>query len=239
MIISLSLLSTVSSTALSMGLCEGDYAPHCKVVAISEAEAQVALTCSWKTCDETEDGEESVAEFSFTEVRDFEGGFVRAFVDGGSERQKAFGRRKNTQAVEDSGGLTKYLTQKGFSKKLSFEYGTCRLAVRDGSGKVGKADSGTYDVEFRVRRDKDVFFKKPLGEACWLGKTTHDAAAYYLPGKKGALVFAALTECAGPPPGYFGEDDAGSQYPARTESISFISLADLPELATCLPEPPK
>ncbi|MBT9558245.1 MAG: hypothetical protein IV100_19585 [Myxococcales bacterium] len=239
MIIALSLLSTVSASSLSLGLCEGDYVPHCKVVAISEAEAQVALSCWWKSCEATDDGQESETDFSFTEVRDFEGAFVRAFVDGEADHRKDFGRRKNTKAVEEAGGWSKYMTSKAFSKKLSFEFGTCRLAIRDGSGKVKEADSGTYDVEFRVRRGKDVFFKKALGEACWLGETTHQAVAYYLPSKKGALVFAALTECAGPPPGYFGEDDAGSQIAARSESISFIPLSDLPELATCLPAPPK
>jgi hypothetical protein len=59
--------------------------------------------------------------------------------------------------------------------------------------------------------------------------------AQWLPKRSAVAVWAIIPSCSGPPPGYFGPDDAGDCYEVDSVALTMVEVASTPALAACFP----
>ena len=234
-------LMLAARTAAATGVCENTPRHYDPPRLYSETEDAFAVFASQDWCDEVVSGgtiDEVRGKVHFVELRDIRG-TVLAILSSA--------RGKDAQRVTDLIGafdpvspakLAGTLKARGYLPLMSTGPKPRRCSVRTAWRPAPKETVNGFPaatLSLEVLAGGKRLTRVELGLAARDRKPAAVVRAQWLPKRSGVAVWAIVPSCAGPPPGYFGADDAGDCYQVDNVALMVIDATATPELAACFP----
>ncbi len=220
-------LVLAARTAGATGVCENLARHYDPPKLFSEAENAFAVFGSQDWCDEIDRGqglEEVRGTVHFVELRDTAGNVVGIFSGA---------RGKDAERVTDLVGafepappakLAGTLRKRGYVPLVK----AGRCSVRTAWSAAPKEQVNGFPaarLSLDVLAGSKRLTRVDLGLAARDRKSAAIVRAQWLPKKKAVALWAIVPSCSGPPPGYFGPDDAGQCYPIDSAAITVVDSA--------------
>ncbi len=226
--------------AAATGACE-DLKLLRTLVGVSEGRGEWLVETAREGCEEveTDDGEleEQRGTLHVVEAVGRDGKTARRFL---SETDPAairrYGKPGGEPPTEPATALEAYRKTGAFVSPATFiasPSGACRAVVEDGETRPDQAGFSETAVQLRLTSGGKELVAVPLGHHV-LDEPGFAVHTLFLPTAREVWVWAGLPVCVGgPPPGYFGEDDAGDCYSEVQVVTQRLTLAAHPALAVC------
>jgi hypothetical protein len=234
-------LGRAPRTAEATGLCENTARTYEPPRLFSEPEQAFAVSATQAWCEETAEMNEVRGEIKLVELRDLAGDVIGVLSEArGKDAQRLTQRVGAFEAVA-AGKLDGVLAARGFAPLAAITRGPARCEVRAAASPAPKETVNGFpatqvfvDVlgggKRLARIDAGLAAKQRRGELVALG---HAMAK-----RPVIAVWVRRPSCSGPPPGYFGPDDAGNCYPDDEIQVLLFDATKTPALAPCFAAAP-
>lgn len=243
------LMSMALRDAGATGLCENNPKRY-SFLAISESQGAVALTVQHAWCEETQDAMGMLGErrgtVTYVELWDLATGDMLERL--ASPRNTGQGERiRNVAgeftAVPKSTKITAVLASRGFTTSPQRNKSLNKRCITRASTSAAEAsdDSGGFPalaVSVQVLAGKQRLLEHRFTTVARLRKRDLSMVSVFLPARKALAVWARSPMCDGPPPGYFGDGDAGTCYKRDEPVFLLLPLDAHPALAPCFEAAP-
>lgn len=232
-------LLLAARTAGATGVCENVSRHYDPPRLYSETEDAFAVFASQDWCDEVERGgalDEERGKVHFVELRDTKGAVVGILSSArGKDAQRVtdlVGAFDPVPAAKIAGTLKArgYLPLASTSPKRCTVRTSWRAAPKE---TVNGFPAATLSIDVLAGAKRVT--RVELGLAARDRKGAAIVRAQWLPKRTAVAVWAILPTCSGPPPDYFGADDAGACYEADNVALVMVETASTSALAACFP----
>jgi hypothetical protein len=226
--------------AHATGPCEDTPRLYGAVLGFAEADGRFAIKVSRSWCDEGRDQREIRGILEFVEVRDLKNGVPGRLASLTGKDARRLERLEGAFEHVKASRLNALLKERGFKVPArSARCPTGRCTVRTGWGHDPDGLNGfpAGKVSVEVREGKRVLERLEAGVAARERRAEVQVHAQFAPAARRLAVLVRVPQCSGPPPGYFGKDDAGTCYRDDLAFTTALDLSRYPALAPCFPAP--
>jgi hypothetical protein len=226
------------SVASATGICENTGTTYGKPTMFAEATETFAIPATLAWCDEKEVGfgiEEERGTISYVELRDVSDKVVGVISSATGKNAKRLEEKVGTFTKVGAGKLDAELKKRGFVRlnAKSPAKQACRAQATFQKARKDKVNGFPAERMFlEVRAGTQRMLRNELGLSAAARHDKGVVIAHFYTTKKAVALFTLVPACGGPPPGYFGPDDAGDCYAIDDIKTSVID-ASTGDLARC------
>jgi hypothetical protein len=217
----------VAGHAHATGMCENVGVRYDPPELFDEATQSFAIPASQPWCDVDQDGDEQRGTVSFVELRDVHDKVIGILSTATGADAAHLTAAVGVFDAVPLGKLHATLLARGYAPLVT--KAKCKLATAwtDGANVGGwRGATLQLDVESAGKRVS----RATLGAGSAARRGDQILRSHVLAKRSAIAVFAIVPSCAGPPPGYFGSDDAGDCY---HDDTPVVMLLDGPAIAGC------
>lgn len=229
-------LGLAPRTAEAIGRCENTPRTYEPPRLFSEQEQAFAVSGTQAWCEERDELNEDRGAIAFVELRDLDGDVVGILSSARGKDARRLERLVGPFEPVAAGKLDGVLAARGFAPLAAIARGKARCEVRTTTSPAPKETVNGFPaarVFVDVHGGGTRLARVDAGLTAQQRQHELVALGHAMAKRPLIAVWVRRPSCSGPPPGYFGPDDAGSCYPDDEIQILRFDAGKTPALAPC------